>query len=112
MSYAIIRNQKYKRENLKGIFRHNERKNENYSNKNIDKEKSYLNYSLKDPKYSYEKDFERIRKEYNLKGQIKTVSNIVNILSHLTMNFLIKLEKKKQEDFLKLHISLCVNIKI
>ena len=76
MSYAIIRNQKYKRKNLKGIFRHNERKNENYSNKNIDKEKSYLNYSLKDPKYSYEKDFERIRKEYNLKGQIKTVSNI------------------------------------
>ena len=58
MSYAIIRNQKYKRENLKGIFRHNERKNENYSNKNIDKEKSHLNYSLKDPKYSYEKEFE------------------------------------------------------
>ena len=76
MSYAIIRNQKYKRENLKGIFRHNERKNENYSNKNIDKEKAHLNYSLKDPKYSYEKEFERIRKEYNLKGQIKTVSNI------------------------------------
>lgn len=77
MSYAIIRNQKYKRENLKGIFRHNERKNENYSNKNIDKEKSHLNYSLKDPRYSYEKEFERIRKEYNLKGQIKTVSNII-----------------------------------
>lgn len=76
MSYAIIRNQKYKRENLKGIFRHNERKNENYSNKNIDKEKSHLNYSLKDPRYSYEKEFERIRKEYNLKSQIKTVSNI------------------------------------
>ena len=76
MSYAIIRNQKYKRENLKGIFRHNERKNENYSNKNIDKEKSHLNYSLKDPRYSYEKEFERIRKKYNLKGQIKTVSNI------------------------------------
>ena len=76
MSYAIIRNQKYKRENLKGIFRHNERKNENYSNKNIDKDKSHLNYSLKDPRYSYEKEFERIRKEYNLKGQIKTVSNI------------------------------------
>ena len=76
MSYAIIRNQKYKRENLKGIFRHNERRNRNYSNNNIDKEKSHLNYSLKDPRYSYEKEFERIRKEYNLKGQIKTVSNI------------------------------------
>ena len=76
MSYAIIRNTKYKRENLKGIFRHNERKNQNYSNKNIDKEKSYLNYALKSSKYSYEKEFDRIRKEYNLKGQIKTVSNI------------------------------------
>lgn len=76
MSYAIIRNTKYKRENLKGIFRHNERRNQNYSNKNIDKEKSYLNYALKSPKYSYEKEFDRIRKKYDLKGQIKTVSNI------------------------------------
>ena len=76
MSYAIIRNTKYKRENLKGIFRHNERRNKNYSNDNIDKEKSYLNYSIKSPQYSYEKEFDRIRKEYNLKGQIKTVSNI------------------------------------
>ena len=77
MSYVIIRNTKYKRENLKGIFRHNERINKNYSNDNIDKEKSYLNYSLKSPQYSYEKEFDRIRKEYNLKGQIKTVSNII-----------------------------------
>ena len=76
MSYAIIRNAKYKRENLKGIFRHNERKNKNYSNDNIDKEKSYLNYSIKSPQYSYEKEFDRIREKYNLKGQIKKVSNI------------------------------------
>ena len=34
MSYAIIRNEKYKRDNLKGIYRHNERKNKNYSKKN------------------------------------------------------------------------------
>lgn len=76
MSYAIIRNAKYKRENLKGIYRHNERRNFNYSNKNIDKEKAALNYSLKAPQYSYEKEFDRLKKEYNLKGQIKTVSNI------------------------------------
>ena len=76
MSYAIIRNTKYKRENLKGIFRHNERRNKNYSNENIDKEKSYLNYSLKSPQYSYEKEIDRIKEKYNLKGQIKTVSNI------------------------------------
>ena len=76
MNYAIIRNTKYKRENLKGIFRHNERRNKNYSNDNIDKEKSYLNYSIKSPQYSYEKEFDRIKEKYNLKGQIKKVSNI------------------------------------
>lgn len=76
MSYAIIRNAKYKANNLKGIYRHNERKNFNYSNKNIDKEKTYLNYAIKKPIYSYEKEFDRLKKENDLKGQIKTVSNI------------------------------------
>ena len=76
MSFAIIRNTKYKRENLKGIYRHNERKNKNYSNDNIDKEKSYLNYSLKSPKYRYDKEFDIMKEKYDLKGQIKTVSNI------------------------------------
>lgn len=77
MSYAIIRNEKYKRENLKGIYRHNERKNTNYSNKNIDKDKTYLNYNIKQCKNSYEKEFDNIRQKNNLKGQIKSVSNIV-----------------------------------
>jgi hypothetical protein len=76
MSYAIIRNTKYKRENLSGIYRHNERKNKNYSNDNINKEKSYLNYSLKSSKYRYDKEFDVMKEKYNLKGQIKTVSNI------------------------------------
>ena len=76
MSLAIIRNTKYKRENLKGIYRHNERRNKNYSNDNIDKERTYLNYSLKSPKYRYDKEFDMMREKYNLKGQIKTVSNI------------------------------------
>ena len=76
MSYAIIRNTKYKRENLKGIYRHNERRNKNYSNKNINPELSHLNYSLQDCKHSYEKEFDLIKEKYNLKGQIKTVSNI------------------------------------
>ena len=76
MSYAIIRNTKYKRENLKGIYRHNERRNKHYSNININPELSHLNYSLKDCKHSYEKEFDLIKEKYNLKGQIKTVSNI------------------------------------
>ena len=76
MSYAIIRNAKYKRENLMAVYRHNERKNKHYSNKDIDKTKSYLNYSLKEPEFNYVKEFDKIIKEYDLKGQIKTVSNI------------------------------------
>lgn len=77
MSYAIIRNAKYKRENLMAVYRHNERKNKNYSNKDIDRTKSYLNYSLKDSEFNYVKEFDNIIKKYDLKGQIKTVSNIV-----------------------------------
>ena len=69
MSYAIIRNAKYKRENLKGIFRHNERRNKNYSNKNIDKELSYLNYSIKECKHTYEKEFDLIKEKYNLSAK-------------------------------------------
>ena len=37
MSYAIIRNANYKRDNLPGLYKHNERKNTNYSNKDINK---------------------------------------------------------------------------
>ena len=73
MSYAIIRNAKYKRENLKAVYRHNERKNKNYSNKDIDKTKSYLNYALKEPEFNYEKQFDKIREKYNLKGFIKSI---------------------------------------
>ena len=40
MNYAIIINTNYKMKNLAGIYRHNERKNTNYSNKDIDKNKS------------------------------------------------------------------------
>ena len=76
MNYAIIRNVKYKRLNLGLAYKHNERKNRNYSNKDIDKERTHLNYHLKEPTQSYEKEFERIKKEYDLKGQIKEVSNI------------------------------------
>ena len=35
-----------------------------------------MKYSKKSPQYSYEKEFDKIKEKYNLKGQIKTVSNI------------------------------------
>ena len=77
MSYAIIRNTNYKMKNLSGIYRHNERKNTNYSNKEINKQNSKLNYSIKAPYSTYEKMFNDIRKKYDLKGMIKKVSNVM-----------------------------------
>lgn len=76
MSYAIIRNTNYKIKNLNGIYRHIERKNTNYSNKNINKNSNIKNYSLKVPSSTYEKLFNSIKEKYNLKGQIKNVSNV------------------------------------
>ena len=77
MSYAIIRNTNYKKSNLAGIYRHNERKNTNYSNKEINKQNSRLNYSIKKPYSTYEKMFKDIKEKYKLKGMIKKVSNVM-----------------------------------
>ena len=48
MSYAVARMQKIKSGNLGGAYRHNERIFENHSNKDIDPEKTHLNYELTD----------------------------------------------------------------
>ena len=77
MNYAIIRNTNYKMKNLAGIYRHNERKNTNYSNKEINRQNSKLNYSIKSPYSTYEKIFKDITKKHDLKGMIKKVSNVM-----------------------------------
>ena len=77
MSYAIIRNAKYTINNLNVIFRHNERKNTNYSNKDINKINSIKNYSIKPCNVPYSKRFNEIKRQYHLKGQIKKTSNVV-----------------------------------
>lgn len=46
MSYIVARMQKMKADNLVGIGNHNQRKTENHSNKDIDIERSHLNYDL------------------------------------------------------------------
>ena len=76
MSYAIIRNEKYTLNQLNVIYRHNERKNTNYSNKDIIRENGKNNYSLKQCPTTYEKVFRDIKRKYNLQGKIKNISNI------------------------------------
>lgn len=77
MSYAIIRNENYKMGQLGLIYRHNERKNTNYSNKDINKQNSIKNYSIKSINTSYQKAFKILKEQYNIKGQIKKVSNVM-----------------------------------
>ena len=47
MSYAIIRNEKLTRTEAKGSYVHNERRTRGHTNKDIDSEKTHLNYYLK-----------------------------------------------------------------
>ena len=77
MSYAIIRNEKLTRVQAMGAYKHNERKTRNHSNKNIDRTKTELNYYLKKNELSYIKEFDKIKEKYDLKGQIRSNSNIM-----------------------------------
>ena len=77
MSYAIIRNEKLTRAQAMGAYKHNERKTKNHSNKNINHSKTELNYYLKKNELSYIKEFDKIKEKYDLKGQIRSNSNIM-----------------------------------
>ena len=76
MSYAIIRNANYKKENLAGLYKHNERKNTNYSNKEINKNKSKENYSLKQCNTTYSNAIKKLIEENNLQGRIIKTTNV------------------------------------
>lgn len=76
MSYAIIRNANYKKDNLAGLYKHNERKNTNYSNKEINKNNSIKNYSLKQCNTTYSNAIKNLIHDNNLKGRIIKTTNI------------------------------------
>ena len=76
MSYAIIRNANYKKDNLAGLYKYNERKNINYSNKEINKNNSIKNYSLKNCFTTYSNAIKILQQKNNLKGRIIKTTNI------------------------------------
>ena len=77
MSYAIIRNANYKKDNLAGLYKHNERKNTHYSNKDINKNNSIKNYSIKQCNTTYSNALKTLQKENNLQGRIIKTTNVV-----------------------------------
>ena len=77
MSYAIVRNEKLTRNEAKGRYVHNERKTRGHTNKDIDPERTHLNYYFKKNELSYIKEFDKLRTEKDLKGHIKSNSIIM-----------------------------------
>ena len=110
MSYAIIRNKNYKMGQLSYIYRHNERKNTNYSNKEINKNNSIKNYSLKNINTSYQKAFNIIKEKYKLKGQIKKVSNVMcELIITSDKDFFERIGEQETNRYFKLAYEFVVN---
>lgn len=77
MSYAIIRNDKLTRVDAQGSYIHNDRRSKGHSNKDIDPTRTHLNFWCKKNGLTYIKEFDKMKKEYDLKGTIRSNSNIM-----------------------------------
>lgn len=71
MSYAIMRMEKRNAGNIVGMFKHNERKNENYSNEDINRELSSQNYQLIECDSYKEKINQEIKERYRVNKSIR-----------------------------------------
>ena len=77
MSYAIVRNEKLTRAKAQGICVHNDRRAKNHTNKDIDPEKTHLNYYLKKNQLNYVKEFDKLKEKNDLKGVVRSNSIIM-----------------------------------
>ena len=77
MSYAIIRNEKLTRAKSYGAYVHNDRKAKNHSNKDIDPTRTHLNFYCKENELTYIREFDRMQKELDLKGNLRKNSIIM-----------------------------------
>ena len=77
MSYAIIRNDKLTRVDAQGSYIHNDRRSKGHSNKDINPTRTHLNFWCKKNELTYIKEFDKMKKEYDLKGTIRSNSNIM-----------------------------------
>ena len=103
MSYIVARMEKMKVGNLGGAYRHNERIFKNHSNKDIDSNRSHLNYELtdRDRSVSYEKQIKNYVNETKIsKRAIRKDAVLCDewvITSDKT--FFEKLDQEKTRDF-------------
>lgn len=76
MSFAIARMEKVKSHSVIGRDKHNNRKNEHYSNKEIDPTKTYLNYDLLACRSYSEKIKDNIKKYYKGEKAVRSDANV------------------------------------
>ena len=60
-----------------GAYIHNARRSKGHTNKDIDNTRTHLNFYCKKNEQTYIKEFDRIKKEYDLKGHIRSNSIIL-----------------------------------
>src|SRR5699024_6899488 len=102
MSYAVVRMQKMKSHDLKGVQFHNQRERESKTNDDIDKERSHENYDLKnDENINYN---ERVKDiiDSQKTGTRKTRKDAVlvnELLITSDRNFFDNLDKDEQKRF-------------
>lgn len=104
MSYAIIRNEKYTKDEMIQLAPHNERFKKKYSNKNIDLSKTSQNYHLKLPKENtYLKEYNRLIKENNLsQGQLhKNSIYVCEVILTSDNTFFYGIGKKETKRYFK-----------
>src|SRR5699024_8107580 len=79
MSYMVARMQKMKADNLVGVGNHNQRKISNHSNKDIDVERSHLNYDLVNRTENYKTDIQKfVDEKKSTKRAVRKDAVLVN----------------------------------
>jgi len=112
VSYAILRNKNYKKENLAGLYKHNERKNTHYSNKNINKENSKNNYSIKKCNTTYQKAITNLIQKYNMKNRITKQTNLLcEFVITSDKNFFEKIGKNETKRYFETAYKFVANYK-
>jgi len=110
MSYAIIRNDKLTRVDAQGSYIHNDRRSKGHSNKDIDPTRTHLNFWCKKNELTYIREFDKMKKEYDLKGTIRSNSNIMCEMMITSDNaFFNKIGLEETKRYFKLAYDFVVN---
>ncbi|MGM0411335.1 MAG: MobV family relaxase [Bacillota bacterium] len=102
-NYAICTMKKFNSSKITKLEKHNERKNKSYSNQEIDKSKSYLNFSLvEDHQPLRERIDDEINEHYSNTRKIRKDAILLNgFIIGASQDFMEQLSKDEQKEYFK-----------